>query len=96
MNSKYYQNYSLKISGNPHSCLVKIGKQKYRTLVDTGAEVSLMHRRVYDQLVPKPKLSKKICSSTIGQLYVFNGRWQHKSYFKDRWYRNVARFLCCQ
>ena len=33
-----------------------------RTLVDTGAECSLMHRRIYDQLKNKPRLiNKKVC-----------------------------------
>ena len=46
----------------PNSCLVKIGKQRYRTFVDTGAECSLMHRRIYDQLKNKPRLiNKKVC-----------------------------------
>lgn len=39
-----------------NSCIVKFGKQRYRALVDSGAEVSLMHRRVYDALHQKPKL----------------------------------------
>ena len=34
-------------------------QQKFRSLVDTGAECSLMHRRVYDNLKNKPKLLKK-------------------------------------
>ena len=49
----------MNISGNPNSCIVFIGKQKFRCLVDTGAECSLMHRRVYDNLKNKPKLLKK-------------------------------------
>ncbi|MCG8049023.1 MAG: reverse transcriptase domain-containing protein, partial [Candidatus Thiodiazotropha endolucinida] len=38
---------------------MKIEKQKYRALVDTGAEVSLMHRRIYDNFKVKPKLQNK-------------------------------------
>lgn len=45
--------------GCPNSCLVKIEKHKYRTLVDTGAEVSLIHQRVYESMKYKPKLVKK-------------------------------------
>ena len=52
----------ISVSGSPNSCLVKIGKQRYRTLVDTGAECSFMHRRIYDQLKNKPRLiNKKVC-----------------------------------
>ena len=54
-----FSTYKVNISGNPNSCIVFIGKQKFRCLVDTGAECSLMHRRVYDNLKNKPKLLKK-------------------------------------
>jgi hypothetical protein len=50
--------FHINLTGNPNSCLVKILGHKYRTLVDTGAEVSLMHRRVYDSLKIKPKLKR--------------------------------------
>ena len=57
------QNKSRKIIINsvtkgPNSLLIKIGKQKYRALVDSGAEVSLIHRRVFHSLKNKPKLRK--------------------------------------
>ena len=52
--------FKISVSGSPNSCLVKIRKQ--RTLVDIGAECSLMHRRIYDQLKYKPRsINKKIC-----------------------------------
>ena len=47
------------MAGSPNSCIIKIGKHKFRTLVDTGAEVSLMHRRVYDLLKDKPRLMNR-------------------------------------
>ena len=34
------EKFRINVSGSPISCLVKIGKQKFRTLVDTGAECS--------------------------------------------------------
>ena len=39
-----------------NSCLAKVGKNTYRTLVDSGASVCVMHERVYDQLRPRPPL----------------------------------------
>ena len=45
--------YKINLAGSPNSCIIKIGKNKFRSLVDTGAEVSLMHRRVYDSLKVK-------------------------------------------
>ena len=56
------ETFKISVSGSPNSCLVKVGKQRIRTLVDTGAECSLMHRRIYDQLKNRPKLlNKKVC-----------------------------------
>ena len=40
--------------------IVRIGKQKFRSHLDTGAECSLMHRRVNDELTDRPKLVNKI------------------------------------
>ena len=34
------EKFRIIVSGSPNSCLLKIGKQKFRTLVDTGAECS--------------------------------------------------------
>lgn len=57
-NKSEIKTFHINLTGNPNSCLVKILGHKYRTLVDTGAEVSLMHRRVYDSLKIKPKLKR--------------------------------------
>ena len=54
-----HENFKINVSSSPNSCLLKIGKQRYRALVGTGAECSLMHRRIYDQLKNKPKLVNK-------------------------------------
>ena len=40
-------------------CIIKIGKNEFRSLVDIRAEVSSMHRRVYNSLKVKPKLQHK-------------------------------------
>ena len=49
---------SIALAGSPNSCIIKIEHKKYR-LVDSGAEVSLMHRRVYQSIKNAPKLTKK-------------------------------------
>ena len=46
------------ISKGPNSLLIKFEKQKYKALLDSGAEVSLISRRVYDSFKIKPKLFK--------------------------------------
>lgn len=57
--SENLPSFKISLAGSPNSCIIKIGKQKFRSLVDTGAEVSLMHRRIYDSLRVKPKLQNK-------------------------------------
>ena len=50
--------YHINVSESPNSCFIKFGKAKYRSLVDTGAEVCLIHFRVYQALVNPPVLKK--------------------------------------
>ena len=44
------KNFSINLAGSPSSCVIQLGKQRCRALVDTGAEVSLVHRRIFDKL----------------------------------------------
>ncbi|MCG7874779.1 MAG: pol polyprotein, partial [Candidatus Thiodiazotropha endolucinida] len=48
------------MAGSPNSCIIKIGQQRIRSLVDSGASVSLLHRKIYDRLKPQPKISKNV------------------------------------
>ena len=50
----------IELAGNPNSCIININKQKCRALLlDSGAEVSLIHTKVYKSLKNKPKLKKQ-------------------------------------
>ena len=51
--------FKIELAGNPNSCIIKINKQKFRALLDSGAEVSLIHTKVYKSLKNKPKLKKQ-------------------------------------
>ena len=51
--------YKIDMLGNPNSCLVKIGKENFRSLVDSGADVSLIYSRTYQDLKGKPKFTNK-------------------------------------
>lgn len=42
--------------GNPNSCLISIGNCKFRSLIDSGAELSVISKRAYDLLKHKPPL----------------------------------------
>ena len=57
---------TINLSGNPNSCLVKLGRTNFRALVDSGAEVSLLHQRAFNQIKNKPKLKKtKLCLQSV-------------------------------
>ena len=51
--------FKIELAGNPNSCIIKINKQRFCALLDFGAEVSLIHTRVYNSLKEKPKLKKQ-------------------------------------
>ena len=38
--------YKISVLDSPNSCLVKIGKERFRTTVDTGAECPLLYHRI--------------------------------------------------
>ena len=42
--------FKIELVGNPNSCIIKINKQKFRALLDSGAEVSLIHTKVCKSL----------------------------------------------
>lgn len=46
--------YNISLDVNPNSCVIKTEKVRFRALVESGAEVCLMHR-----LKEKQKLQKK-------------------------------------
>ena len=50
---------SIRNTSSPNCITVKVKKREYKALVDTGAEVSIISSRVYDQLYPRPELKKK-------------------------------------
>ena len=44
------------MAGNPNSVLLKIGNQRLRGLVDSGADTSLLSKKIFDNLKDRPKL----------------------------------------
>ena len=52
-----FEKYVVNLTGgNPNSCLIKIGKQKIRCLIDSGSSTSLISYKFYNSLQNKPKL----------------------------------------
>ena len=51
--------FKIELAGNPNSCIIKINKQMLHALLESGAEVSPIHTRVYNSLKEKPKLKKQ-------------------------------------
>ncbi|MEW8547172.1 MAG: retropepsin-like aspartic protease, partial [Candidatus Thiodiazotropha sp.] len=48
----------INLTGNSNSCLIKIQKQKVRSLLDTGSETCLISYKFYKSLKNKPPLKK--------------------------------------
>ena len=59
IHSKNIPKYDVLVAGNPSSCLLKIEKQTFRALLDSGADCSLIHYDVYKNLKHKPKLCRQ-------------------------------------
>ena len=57
---------TINYAGNPNSTLIRVNKQKFRALIDSGADTCLMHTKVYKSIPGLPKLSKKhACLQTV-------------------------------
>ena len=50
--------YKIKETGNPNSCIIHIGKTRWRALVDTGADVSVISSNMYRRLAKKPSMKR--------------------------------------
>ena len=48
--------FNIEVNKTPNSCLIYIGKTRWRALVDTGADVSVMSERMYKKLKVKSKI----------------------------------------
>ena len=48
----------LNLAGNPGTCIIKIWKSRFMTLIDTGADASLISKKMYNKLPHKPKLNR--------------------------------------
>lgn len=58
--------YPINLAGSSNSCIIKINKQRIRSLVDSGASVSLLNKKIYDRLRPQPKISKNVAINLQG------------------------------
>ena len=47
--------FHTELAGNTNSCLPKIHNSKYQVLLDSGAEVLLVHIRLYNSWKVRPK-----------------------------------------
>ena len=97
-----YPLLKLILAGNSSTCLCKFEKQKYRALIDSGAEVSLIHYTVFKSLKQAPKLHKKHVNvqSVSGSYLTVKGyaemefelkgeNLKHKFYVVDNMNRNL-------
>ena len=49
----------MNLTDSPNSCLIKIQQLQYRSLVDSGAEISLISNQVYDNLKYSVPIQRK-------------------------------------
>ena len=63
------------MAGNPSTCLIRIDRQNVRALVDSGAQVSLINRKLYNNLRYKPRITKEpiILNSVSGEKLHIDG-----------------------
>ena len=59
--------FKIELASNSNSCIIKIKKQKFCALLDSGAAVSLIHTRVYKSLKEKPKTEETKCISSTAK-----------------------------
>lgn len=58
----------LYLHGSPNPVRIRLGRHSHRTLIDTGAEISFIIKRIYRVLQPKPEmLKKKIRLQTVNR-----------------------------
>ena len=50
--------FQVNLASNPNSTVIKINKTKIRVLLDSGADISLLHERVYRSIKGLPPLKK--------------------------------------
>jgi hypothetical protein len=56
---------------NPNSCIINIGKRRFRPLLDTGASVLLVSSNIYWSLANPVKLSKpKVCLKSVNDSHL--------------------------
>lgn len=58
------ETFEINLAGNPNSCLIKIAHMIVRSLIDSGASISLLHNKIYNSIKELPKLEKKESQST--------------------------------
>ena len=65
---KQKEGYAINLAGDPKCISIQIGKQRYRALVDTGAEISIVSEKIVNRFFPRPNIAK-----TTAALYAVDG-----------------------
>jgi hypothetical protein len=56
---KYRPTYEINLTDNPSSCILNIGKNRLRALINTRALVSLISKKMFDSLPFRPQVNRK-------------------------------------
>ena len=67
--------FQVNLASNPNSTVIKINKTKIRALLNSGADISLLHERVYKSIkgLPPLKRTQVLIQSVRGDFYA--GEW---------------------
>ena len=50
--------YTLHVPSSPNSCVLNLQGLSLRSLIDTGSELTLINKKIYDTLSNKPKVQR--------------------------------------
>ena len=56
--NKLPNKHVIHLMGDPNSIIIKVGRNKVRSLIDTGASLTIRSWKFYNSLKNKPKLQK--------------------------------------
>ena len=67
---KEKRKFTVNLAGTPKCVTIKLAKQKFRSLIDTGAEVSLISEKVFKSMKQIPKLTRRKVSWSVERRYM--------------------------
>ena len=51
--------FQVALTGNPSSCIIEVNNKRYRSLIDSGSDICLINKNIYNSFKHKPQLQKQ-------------------------------------